>query len=120
MRRTRLPGHYEEVHLVSLELGGPSRDPRKVSPRLLDRLSVALKRLGLNFEAIAVNNGSRDRSPAAVRDETAVQPELKAIDFRRNFGQTAALMARIDRAMSDPLVRLDADLQNECPHGPTR
>jgi len=56
MQRTRLSGHYEEVRLVSLELGG---DPRKVSPRLLDRPPVALKQIGLNFEAIAVNNASR-------------------------------------------------------------
>lgn len=100
MQRTRFPGHYEEVCLVSLELGGPSRDHRKSSPRLLDRLPVALKRLGL--KALGVNNGSRDRSPAVLRDETAVQPELKASEFRRNFGQTTALMARIDRLTRVP------------------
>jgi len=81
---------------------------------------VTLKRLGLNFEVIAVNDGSRDRSLAVLRDETAIRPELKVIDFRRNFGQTAALMAGIDHAKWDTLVTLDADLQNEYPKGPTR
>lgn len=82
-------------------------------PRLLDGLFATLKRLGMNFEVIAVNDGSRDRSLAILRDETAVRPELKIIDFRRNFGQTAALMAGIDHAKWDTLVTLDADLQND-------
>lgn len=82
-------------------------------PRLLDGLFATLKRLGINFEVIAVNDGSRDGSLAVLRGETAVRPELKVIDFRRNFGQTAALMAGIDHAKWDTLVTLDADLQND-------
>ena len=91
----------------------PVFDEEEALPRLLDRLFAALKRLDLNFEVLAVNDGSRDGSLDVLRDEATIRPELRVIDFRRNFGQTAALMAGIDHAKGDILVSLDADLQND-------
>ena len=40
-------------------------------------------------------------------------PELRVIDFRRNYGQTAAMMAGFDHARGEIIVTLDADLQND-------
>jgi dolichol-phosphate mannosyltransferase len=82
-------------------------------PLLFERLMPVLKGLDLPFEVIAVNDGSRDRSLSVLRDIATIHPEVRIIDFRRNYGQTAAMMAGFDHARGDIIVTLDADLQND-------
>jgi dolichol-phosphate mannosyltransferase len=81
--------------------------------RLLQRLFDVLERLQYRFEIIAVNDGSRDSSLALLRAVAKRRPELKIVNFRRNYGQTAAMMAGIDHASGDIIVAIDADLQND-------
>ena len=80
---------------------------------LCERLLPVLRRIGRSFEIIAVNDGSRDNSGAFLKAIAATTPELKLVDFRRNYGQTAAMMAGIDHATGRIVVSLDADLQND-------
>src|SRR5690348_8767722 len=80
---------------------------------LFRRLMPVLRRLDRSFEVIAVNDGSKDQSRAALNTVAAMTPELKIIDFCRNYGQTAAMMAGIDHATGTIIVSLDADLQND-------
>lgn len=82
-------------------------------PDLLVRLLAVLRRLGRPFEIIAVNDGSSDCSLSVLRRLASTTPELKVIDFRRNYGQTAAMMAGIDHAGGGIIVPIDADLQND-------
>src|SRR5919206_3658981 len=63
---------------------------------LCERLFEVLGTLGLPFEVIAVNDGSRDGSLEALRSEARRYSELKIVDLPRNYGQTAAIMAGID------------------------
>lgn len=81
--------------------------------QLVERLLPILRGLGSSFEVVAVNDGSQDRSLALLIEHAAQCPELRIVDFRRNFGQTAAMMAGIDHARGDIIVALDADLQND-------
>ncbi|MEI9987740.1 MAG: glycosyltransferase family 2 protein [Aliidongia sp.] len=81
--------------------------------RMLLRLFEVLDRLQHRFEIIAVNDGSRDGSLALLRAAALQRPELKLVNFRRNYGQTAAMMAGIDHASGDIIVAIDADLQND-------
>jgi dolichol-phosphate mannosyltransferase len=83
-----------------------------ISP-LLDEVFTTLRALGLRFEVIAINDGSRDGSLRVLLTEATRRPELQIIDFARNFGQTAALMAGIDHATGDVIIATDADLQND-------
>jgi glycosyltransferase involved in cell wall biosynthesis len=78
-----------------------------------DALLPVLRGLGRNFEIIAVNDGSRDSSLRRLRAATTNIPELRVIDFRRNYGQTAAIMAGIDYASGEVIIPIDADLQND-------
>ena len=82
-------------------------------PHLCERLFKVLRTLSYGFEVIAVNDGSKDGSLAALCSQAAVHPELKIVDFRRNFGQTAALMAGIDHSRGEIIVSIDADMQND-------
>jgi len=69
--------------------------------------------LGQRFEIIAVNDGSRDNSFETLEKIAESESRLKVIDLRRNFGQTAAMMAGIDAACGKTIVLIDADLQND-------
>jgi len=82
-------------------------------PPLLETLVGELDGLYDSYEIIAVNDGSRDASQQALEAAAEHYPQLKIIQFRRNAGQTAALMAGIDHASGDVIVTIDADLQND-------
>jgi glycosyltransferase involved in cell wall biosynthesis len=82
-------------------------------PLLHQRVSAAMHSLGQEWELILVNDGSCDGS-ADMLDRLAEQdPAVKVVHFKRNFGQTAAMMAGIDYARGDIIIPMDADLQND-------
>ncbi|MBN9486394.1 MAG: glycosyltransferase family 2 protein [Alphaproteobacteria bacterium] len=87
-------------------------EQRNIAP-LLAALGEALADIPGGFEIVAVNDGSRDGSLAALIEGAKAHPQLRIVDFRRNFGQTAALMAGIDHAVGEIVVLIDADLQND-------
>jgi dolichol-phosphate mannosyltransferase len=82
-------------------------------PVLIPKLLTVLRGLQARFEIIAVDDGSRDDSVEVLRSLAKANPELKVIVFRRNYGQTAAMMAGIDHASGSVIVPIDADLQND-------
>ncbi len=79
--------------------------------QLTDRLRKALD--GFEYEAVIVNDGSRDRSLAVLKEQAAADPRLKVINFSRNFGQHPAIAAALDHSAGDVLVLMDADLEDE-------
>lgn len=89
----------------------PVYNEERSLPLLFDRLRSALA--GQEHEVIFVNDGSRDGSFAVLRAECQREPRFKAIDFRRNFGQTAAINAGIQHAKGDIIVLMDSDLEND-------
>jgi dolichol-phosphate mannosyltransferase len=82
-------------------------------PDLVERLGNALKQLGLRYEIIAVDDGSRDNGAAVLKRYAAEIPELKIVRLRRNSGQAAAIMAGLERATGEVVVTIDGDLQND-------
>ena len=78
-----------------------------------ERLRSALQMTGEDYEVIIVNDGSSDLTEANLKSVAAIDPRFKIVNFRRNFGQTAAMMAGIDFASGDIIVGLDGDLQND-------
>ena len=76
-------------------------------------LQQALESLGRSYEIVFVDDGSRDQSVARLRAAAASDPHVRVVRFRRNFGQTAALQAGIDRSSGEILVFLDGDMQND-------
>jgi glycosyltransferase involved in cell wall biosynthesis len=83
-------------------------------PRLIASLDTTLRQLGLPWELVLVDDGSRDDSLAVVRRELEQRPQLRAtvLSLSRNFGKEAALTAGLEAARGDVVVPLDADLQD--------
>lgn len=73
----------------------------------------ALDPLGIPFEMIFVDDGSRDRTLALATAIARTDPRVTVVSFRRNFGQTAATVAGIEHARGKVLVTMDGDLQND-------
>lgn len=83
-------------------------------PLLHQALCQALQPLGISWEAILVDDGSRDRSVEVLAEIAAADPQhIRVLELRRNFGQTAAIAAGIDHAAGEIVVLMDADMQND-------
>ncbi|HXF80544.1 MAG TPA: glycosyltransferase family 2 protein [Usitatibacter sp.] len=80
---------------------------------LHERLLAALEPLGQPFEIVLVNDGSTDGSDRALDALAAKDPRVKVVHFRRNYGQTAAMMAGIRYASGEIIIPMDGDLQND-------
>jgi glycosyltransferase involved in cell wall biosynthesis len=80
---------------------------------LLAELVPVLEETDYSFEIICVDDGSSDGSFAELKKLKADDERLRLIQFRRNFGQTAAFAAGFDRALGDIIITMDADLQND-------
>jgi glycosyltransferase involved in cell wall biosynthesis len=80
---------------------------------LREQLTAALEQSGYSFEIVIVDDGSKDRSFALLRDWAQSDPRVTVVRFRRNFGQTAAFSAGFNHATGDVVITMDADLQND-------
>lgn len=80
---------------------------------LYDQLTAVLEPLGLKYEIICADDGSKDRSFELLKALAERDSRLKVIRFRRNFGQTAGFSAGFDYATGDIVITIDADLQND-------
>lgn len=80
---------------------------------LFARLYPALDGLGISYEIVFVNDGSRDRSAAILREQFQARPDVtRVVLFNGNFGQHMAIMAGFEHCRGQRVVTLDADLQN--------
>ncbi len=80
---------------------------------LCAELTPALDSLKRDYEVIFVDDGSTDGTGDALAKAAADNPRFKIVTFKRNAGQTPAMMAGIDHAAGDVIVPMDGDLQND-------
>jgi len=98
---------------VRLSVVIPVYNEEAVLPALFSRLYPALDALGTPYEVIFVNDGSRDRSAALLREQFQKRPDVtRVILFNGNFGQHMAILAGFEHCRGERVVTLDADLQN--------
>lgn len=82
-------------------------------PDLYERTRNALVAVGQPWEIIFVNDGSTDGSEEILDGIAEKDQQVRVVHFRRNFGQTAAMMAGFDFAKGDIIIPIDGDLQND-------
>src|ERR687884_356084 len=78
-----------------------------------ERTVAALDALGRPYELIFVDDGSRDGTFARIERLHERDGRVRAVRFKRNFGQHPAMHAGLARARGDVVVTMDGDLQNE-------
>jgi undecaprenyl-phosphate 4-deoxy-4-formamido-L-arabinose transferase len=83
----------------------------KAVGELFDRIVASLD--GEEWEAIFVDDGSTDETFARLRELHNRDSRLRAVRFKRNFGQHPAMHAGLARARGERIVTMDGDLQNE-------
>jgi glycosyltransferase involved in cell wall biosynthesis len=79
---------------------------------LFNRLTNVMLALGVKYELIFVNDGSKDNSIHLVKKLAAQHQTVRYIDLSRNFGHQIAVSAGIDKAIGNAIVIIDADLQD--------
>jgi len=91
----------------------PVYNEEAVLPALFPRLYDALDSLKCSYEVIFVDDGSRDRSVALLRQQYQLRPEETCVVcLRANAGQHAAILAGFEQSVGRYMITLDADLQN--------
>lgn len=99
---------------MNLSLVIPVFNEQDNLPLLFDAIYQTMNPLGRIWEAVLVDDGSRDQSLSVLKEYAAKDPQhIRVVSFRRNFGQTAAIAAGLDYSRGEIIVLLDADLQND-------
>ncbi|MEF9995235.1 MAG: glycosyltransferase [Burkholderiaceae bacterium] len=97
----------------SLSVVIPVYNEQAVLSALFGRLYPALDQLGVSYEVVFVNDGSRDGSAALLANQFHARPDVtRVILFNGNFGQHRAILAGFAYSRGERVVTLDADLQN--------
>ena len=99
--------------MLDLSIVIPIRNEAPSLVELHRELTETLVAWGRDYELIVVDDGSTDESFETLARLQAVDPHLRVIRFRRNFGQTAAFAAGFEFARGRYIVTSDGDLQND-------
>ena len=81
-------------------------------PAFYERVVPIMEKIGLPFEIIAVDDGSRDKSLEIISEHCKKDKRLKCVSFSRNFGQQAAFFCGLENCSGDAAILIDADLQD--------
>lgn len=90
----------------------PMYNEEAVIEHTYERLKVVMDSAGQPYELIFVNDGSKDRTVELMKRIGDLDPNVRLIDFSRNFGHQIAISAGMDYAQGDAIIVIDADLQD--------
>lgn len=81
-----------------------------------DSAKAVLTQTGWDYELLFVNDGSTDGSRELLHHLADQDPQVRVVNFSRNFGHEAAMIAGIDYSRGEGIICMDADLQHppEC------
>jgi len=80
---------------------------------LYRQIKSALSGVSFDYEVIAINDGSTDKSEQILKELAVRDKNFKVINFRGNFGQTAAISAGINLSQGEIIIPMDGDRQND-------
>ena len=91
----------------------PVYDEAQTLVSLFEEVGDAMLGLQQPWEILFVDDGSSDETPRILRELAGKADNVRVLTLRRNYGQTAALMAGIDHAAGEIVVVMDGDGQND-------
>ena len=98
---------------MSLSIIIPVFNEEENIPHLVKGLKTAFAGIKTDYEVIFIDDGSTDNTLEVLKDIHKAGNNIKIIEFRRNFGQTAAISAGFDYSKGDVIITMDGDLQND-------
>ncbi|OMF31795.1 glycosyltransferase [Paenibacillus sp. FSL H8-0548] len=90
----------------------PMYNEEEVIEHTYERLKLVMDNTGEAYELIFVNDGSKDRTVELIAMICDFDPNVRLINFSRNFGHQIAISAGMDYAQGDAIIVIDADLQD--------
>ena len=90
----------------------PSYNEEENIQRAAGRIGEVLRSEGIDYELVFVNDGSRDATWQRITDLTRTDEHVVGVNFSRNFGKEAAIMAGLAQAKGDCCAVMDCDLQH--------
>ena len=105
--------HPAEPEQVYCSVVVPFYNEEELVERFCKRLAKVMRTLDKSYEIILVNDGSTDRTGEMLAEVAMREPKVLLVDFKRNFGQTAALQAGFDHANGEIIIALDGDMEND-------
>jgi glycosyltransferase involved in cell wall biosynthesis len=81
-------------------------------PELISWVEKVMNENRFSYEIVLIDDGSTDSSWKKVEEQRALNPNVKAIKFRRNYGKSAALNVGFRAASGDVVITMDADMQD--------
>lgn len=102
----------EKMEKPIISIVTPVYNEEESLPAFYERVVPIMEKIGLPFEIIAVDDGSRDRSLEIITEHCKNDPRLKCVSFSRNFGQQAAFFCGLSSCSGDAAILIDADLQD--------
>lgn len=97
---------------VEISVVVPVLDEEGSVLELASRVATVLDGLSRSFEIVFVDDGSKDGTPERIREAREIDPRVKLVRLRRNFGKAAALTAGFDHTNGEIVVTMDGDLQD--------
>ena len=107
-----VPTPSEIPDRVEISVVVPVLDEEGSVLELASRVATVLDGLSRSFEIVFVDDGSKDGTPERVREAREIDPRVKLVRLRRNFGKAAALTAGFDHSHGEIVVTMDGDLQD--------
>ncbi len=80
---------------------------------LMDEIATAARPLTADWEVVLVDDGSTDQSWSKIEQLAGEYPQVRGVQFRRNFGKAAALTAGVAMTRFPIVITMDADLQDD-------
>jgi len=106
------PGGMQQV-LTEVSIVIPVYNEEAGLANLFARLYPAMDALGMPYEVIFVNDGSRDNSVSILAEQYRQRPDVtRVVLFNGNYGQHMAILAGFEQTRGQVVITLDADLQN--------
>lgn len=105
--------YFSYILVKHISIVVPAYNEHVLLPETIGTIYTQMQSLpAYSFEIVIVNDGSRDATRSVITDLTKTYPEVKWVDFSRNFGKEIALSAGLEYATGDAVITLDADGQH--------